>query len=187
MGCLSGTSVTPLPQVSHPRSCPVDKKLIPCRGAEPTLKPSLLEPDLLQKTSHLSGQSQQIDESEKLKGLHARSVMVRGRKELKNQACLCRKSTLCTEPLLCAPLPPCYGIFLNIFWILTSNSPEAQNAVAKIKQNNSCLERPCQWPEPAPLIPLPPLSPTRVRELFKMKIKPHYAPIEILLVEPPPH
>lgn len=49
------------------------------------------------------------------------------------------------------------------------------------------MERPCQWPEPAPLIPLPLLSPTRVRELFKMKIKPHYAPIEILLAEPPPH
>lgn len=39
----------------------------------------------------------------------------------------------------------------------------------------------------APLIPLPLLSPTRVRELFKMKIKPHYAPIEILPAEPPPH
>ena len=106
MGCLSRTSVIPLPWPSHPRSCPVDKKLSPCRGAEPALKPSLMVPDPLQKTSHLSGQLQQIDESEKLKGLRARSVVVRGRKELKKQACLCRKSTLCVLSLSCVSLRP---------------------------------------------------------------------------------
>ena len=106
MGCLSRTSVTLFPQPSHPRSCPVDKKLTPLRGAEPALKPSLMVPDPLQKTSHLSGQSQQIDESEKLKGLCARSVVVSGRKELKKQACLCRKSTLCVLSLSCVPLRP---------------------------------------------------------------------------------